>query len=344
MNVMEISDSKNVGGVKDKDLKYKNTKRYNYLISIIVPLYNEADSLKPLAKMTEEALNEFAEKQWEVIFVDDGSTDASFEIIKQLHNENPRFKCIKFRKNSGKSAALAAGFAEVQGRYVGTMDADLQDDPREFKNMYEKMKEGYDLVSGWKKIRHDPISKTIPSKFFNFVTSITSGIKLHDFNCGIKLYKREVVDSLQVYGEMHRYLPALAYWQGFKVTEIPVEHHKRQFGKTKFGFSRFIRGFLDLLTVVFTTRYLKRPMHFFGLLGTISMLAGAIIFGILCVQWIIGTTYLAGRPLAWFSVALVIIGVQLFSTGLIGELLVKQSFEKTKEYNIERKLFLPSQK
>lgn len=314
--------------------------KYQFFISLVVPLYNEEESLRPLAYAIQEEMDVLAEGSWEVLFVDDGSTDNSFKVLRELHFENPRFKCIKFRRNYGKSAALAAGFEEARGRFIGTLDADLQDDPKEFKNMLEKMNEGYDLVSGWKKVRHDPISKTLPSKFFNFVTSLTSGVKLHDFNCGIKLYKREVIDSIQVYGEMHRYLPVLAHWQGFKVAEIPVKHHKRKFGKTKFGIARFIRGFLDLLTVVFTTKYLKRPMHFFGLLGTISILVGAIIFLWLAIEWCLGTIYLSNRPLAWFSMLLVVIGIQLFSIGLIGELLVKQSFKKSdKEYNIETKIF-----
>ena len=322
----------------------KNLHKYSCLISLVVPLYNEEESLLQLAANIENAMTELAGNSWEVLFVDDGSTDGSYEVIRKLHIANSKFKCIRFRRNYGKSAALSAGFSEVRGRYVGTMDADLQDDPKEFKNMLEKIKEGYDLVSGWKQIRHDPISKTLPSKFFNFVTSVTSGIKLHDFNCGIKLYKREVIDSLDVYGEMHRYLPALAHWQGFKVSEIPVEHHKRKFGKTKFGGVRFIRGFLDLLTVVFTTRYLKRPMHFFGLWGTISIIIGSCLWAYLSIEWLIGNIYLTNRPLAWFSLALIIIGIQLFSIGLIGELLVKQSFEKNRYYQIKSKLFVSNKK
>jgi len=301
-------------------------------------LYNEEESLLPLSELVEKEANEIARGSWEVLFIDDGSTDKSYEVIKKINEKNKRFRCIRFRRNFGKSAALSAGFSFANGQYIATMDADLQDDPKEFKKMLEILNDGYDLVSGWKRKRYDPISKTLPSKFFNYVTSKTSGIKLHDFNCGIKLYRREVVESLEVYGEMHRYLPALAFWNGFKVTEVPVEHHERKFGKSKFGMSRFIRGFLDLLTVVFTTRYLKRPLHFFGVGGSICGLIGAIIFVYLSIEWFFGMTNLSERPLSWFSVLLIIIGIQLFSIGLIGELIVKQSNIKLKKYQIKSKL------
>jgi glycosyltransferase involved in cell wall biosynthesis len=307
-------------------------------LSIVIPLYNEEKSLFPLAEAVEKEANKIAKNSWEVVFVDDGSTDKSYEVIQINNEKNKRFRCIRFRRNFGKSAALSAGFSFANGQYIATMDADLQDDPKEFQKMLDVLNDGYDLVSGWKKKRYDPISKTLPSKFFNYVTSKTSGIKLHDFNCGIKLYRREVIESLDVYGEMHRYLPALAFWNGFKVTEIPVEHHKRQFGESKFGMSRFIRGFLDLLTVVFTTRYLKRPMHFFGLWGSICGLVGAIVFGYLCIEWLCGAISLTGRPLSWFSLGLIIIGIQLFSIGLIGELIVKQSNTKLKNYQVKSKL------
>lgn len=313
-------------------------------LSIVIPLYNEEESLKPLVEQVEKAMTELMGDKWEIIFVDDGSTDNSYEILKEIAKTNyHRFKCIRFRKNFGKSAALSAGFLHCSGSYVATMDADLQDDPKEFANMFAKLNEGYDLVSGWKKKRHDPISKTIPSKFFNFVTSICSGIKLHDFNCGIKLYRREVVTSLEVYGEMHRYLPALAHWNGFKVTEVPVEHHERQFGKSKFGISRFMRGFLDLLTFVFTTRFIKRPMHFFGTLGMLCGLVGGIAFVYLCIEWFLGWIYLSERPLAWFALGLVIMGIQFFSIGLIGELLVKQNFSRKNQYEIKNTIGIKRQ-
>ncbi|MCL2039800.1 MAG: glycosyltransferase family 2 protein [Bacteroidetes bacterium] len=299
-------------------------------LSIVVPLYNEEESLVQLsANIIKEVEPVF--EYWEVIFVDDGSTDKSFDVIREIIKKDNRFKCIRFRRNFGKSAALNTGFSSCNGNFIATMDADLQDDPKEFKQMYEILNAGYDLVSGWKKKRYDPISKTIPSKFFNYMTSKTSGIRLHDFNCGIKMYRDVVVESLDVYGEMHRYLPALAHWNGFKVTECVVEHHKRQFGKSKFGLSRFIRGFLDLLTVTFTTRYMKRPMHFFGIWGTIFTLIGLTVFGILSIEWLLGEVALSGRPLAWASLGLVIIGIQLFSIGIIGEMIVKQNTTKNKQ-------------
>jgi glycosyltransferase involved in cell wall biosynthesis len=299
------------------------------LLTIVIPLYNEEESLKILAENIKREVSQIYGEKWDVLFMDDGSTDNSFNVIKAIIADDPKhYHCIRFRRNSGKSAALAVGFSYATGRYVATMDADLQDDPKEFKAMAKLLDDGWDLVSGWKKKRYDPISKTLPSKFFNFVTSTASGIKLHDFNCGIKMYRHEVVETLDVYGEMHRYLPALAYWNGFRVTEMPVEHHERQFGKSKFGLSRFIRGFLDLLTVVFTTRYLKRPMHFFGVWGTIFTLVGLVIFLYLGIMWLLGDVHLSERPLAWASMGLIIIGIQFFSIGLIGELLVKQSFTK----------------
>lgn len=307
-------------------------------LSIIIPLYNEEESLVPLTELIIKEVSSTFE-YWEVIFIDDGSTDKSFEIIKNIIQKDNRFKCISFRRNFGKSAALNAGFAHCMGKFVATMDADLQDDPKEFKQMKDILNNGYDLVSGWKKKRYDPITKTIPSKFFNYVTSKSSGIRLHDFNCGIKMYHNEVVKTLDVYGEMHRYLPALAHWNGFKVTECIVEHHKRQFGKSKFGLSRFIRGFLDLLTVIFTTRYMKRPMHFFGVWGTIFTLIGLAVFGFLSMEWLFGEVALSGRPLAWASLGLVIIGIQLFSIGIIGEMFVKQNQTKNNNnYVIKEKI------
>lgn len=325
--------------------KRQNYQRNNYrndydnetLISVVIPLLNEEESLPELALALEAELNKIAPKKFEVLFIDDGSTDTSFEVIKQIRDRNRAFKCIRFRRNYGKSAALAVGFANARGKVVITMDADLQDDPNEISNLVAKLKEGYDLVSGWKKKRYDPISKTIPSKLFNFVTSLTSGIKLHDFNCGLKAYRREVTKTLQVYGEMHRYLPALAHWEGFKVTEIPVLHHKRRYGKSKFGMSRFFKGFLDLLTIMFTTRFLKRPLHFFGTLGIFLGLTGFGIDLYLVIEWFMGLTALSNRPLALFGIAMIIVGVQSVSIGLIGEMIVKNNNEKI-NYSIKDKL------
>lgn len=299
-------------------------------ISVVIPLLNEEKSLQPLSRQLETVLERTFRGRYEVIFIDDGSTDDSFGVIQDIHTRNQRFKAIRFRTNHGKSAALAVGFAESTGDIVITMDADLQDDPNEIPAMVAKLEEGFDLVSGWKRKRHDPWHKTIPSKFFNTVTSRMSGIRLHDFNCGLKAYRQEVVKSVQVYGEMHRYIPALAHWEGFKVTEIPVLHRAREFGTSKFGMSRFLKGYLDLLTVMFTTRYVKRPLHFFGAVGSLFAVVGFITDLYLAIEWATGRTSLSNRPLALFGIAMIIVGVQLISIGLIGELIVKSGMQNQK--------------
>ena len=268
-------------------------RRNEAVLSVIVPLYNEEQSVYELSQMLELELDRIAKGKWEVIFIDDGSTDNSFNVLKSIKSRNQNFKAIRFRRNYGKSAALSAGFSEGRGLIFVTMDADLQDDPAEIKPLVDKLKEGYDIVSGWKKVRKDPISKTIPSKFFNFVTSRVSGLKLHDFNCGLKAFRREAAKSLEVYGEMHRYLPAIAHLRGFKVAEIPVKHHPRRFGKSKYGFSRFIKGFLDLLTMLFTTRFLARPLHFFGTIGILFGFSGFVIDLYLFIEWLYGNTFLS---------------------------------------------------
>ncbi len=306
------------------------------VISVVIPLYNEEASIEELGTKLESVLAPLTKNRYEVIFVDDGSTDNSRNKIRELHRRNNRFHCISFRRNYGKSAALAVGFQAARGRYVVTMDADLQDDPEEIPNLIKKLNEGYDLVSGWKKKRYDPITKTLPSKLFNFVTSLVSGIRLHDFNCGLKAYRNIVVKRLNVYGEMHRYLPVLAHWDGFKVTEIPVRHHPRKYGKSKFGSGRFIKGFLDLLTVMITTRYMQRPLHFFGTIGTLITLLGFVINLYLIVEWLLGKTYLSNRPLLLFGITLIIFGVQLISIGLLGEMNIKSKAEKI-NYNIRDK-------
>lgn len=307
-------------------------KRKIYL-SIVIPLFNEEESLPELTDKIVSVLQREKIYDYEIIFIDDGSTDKSFEIIKNLRKNNNRIHCVKFRRNYGKSAALAVGFELAKGKFVITMDADLQDDPEEIPNLLAKIKEGYDLVSGWKKKRFDPLSKTIPSRLFNYVTSKASGVKLHDFNCGLKAYRREVVKSLYVYGEMHRYLPALAHLDGFKVTEIVVKHHPRKYGKTKFGFSRFIYGFLDLLTVLVTAKYMKRPLHFFGSIGTLFLFIGFLVDLYLAIQWFLGDKNLSNRPLLIFGIALIIVGVQFISLGLIGELIIKYNVMNQKNSN-----------
>jgi len=303
-------------------------------ISIVVPLYNEEESIFPLTNEIIKVVHEMG-INYEVILVDDGSTDNSLAEIKKVIQRDRRFKFFSFRKNYGKSAALQMGFRNVTGDVVITMDADLQDDPNEIPNLVKKMEEGYDLVSGWKRKRYDPFIKKISSRFFNFVTRVLSGIKIHDFNCGLKAYKKEVTQNIKVYGELHRYMPVLAGWEGFKITEVVVKHHPRRYGKTKFGISRFFKGFIDLITVMFTTRYIKRPMHLFGFLGAISFFVGIIVNGYLSYLWITGG-YLSNRPMLFLGILLIIVGVQFFSTGLLGEMMVN-NFLSDKEYEIKDK-------
>jgi glycosyltransferase involved in cell wall biosynthesis len=271
--------------------------------------------------------------RYEILFIDDGSTDRSFQVLRDLRRNDRRIKAYRFRRNYGKSAALNVGFERSQGSVVITMDADLQDDPAEIPALRRKLDEGYDLVSGWKKVRHDPITKTLPSRFFNFVTRRLTGIKIHDFNCGLKAYRREVVKTVKVYGELHRYVPVLAHWEGFKIGELVVNHRRRRFGKSKFGVGRFWKGFLDLLTVLFTTRYFRRPLHFFGMIGLMTMIGGFGIDTYLIVEWLLGKTWLGNRPLFLLGTMLIIVGVQFFSIGLLGEMISKAQ-QRDEEYAI----------
>ena len=291
-------------------------------ISVVIPLLNEEESLKELSRKIEEAL---AEKyDIEVLFVDDGSTDQSWDVIRDLVKEKSHVKGIRLQRNYGKSTALQTGFEQAAGTFIVTMDADLQDDPFEIPDMINQLKQGKDLVSGWKKKRHDPWNKTLPSKFFNWVTSKVTGIKLHDFNCGLKAYKREVVESLSLYGELHRYVPLLAKWEGFdQIGEQVVRHHPRKYGKTKFGLSRFMHGFLDLITLVFVNNYLQRPMHFFGTLGFLFLVVGGLINIYLTIMKIFFGESLSGRPLLLLGVMLMVLGAQIFSIGFLGELINK---------------------
>ncbi|MGQ9560252.1 MAG: glycosyltransferase family 2 protein [Candidatus Oleimicrobiaceae bacterium] len=292
------------------------------MLSVVVPLYNEADSLQPLYEEIVAAA-EKAVPSYEIIFVDDGSTDTSLEVLRRLAGKDRRVKVISFRNNCGKSAALAVGFAHARGLSVVTMDADLQDDPAEIPHLLAKLEEGYDLVSGWKKKRRDPWRKRWSSKFFNLVTSLVSNLRLHDFNCGLKAYRREVVRSIRVYGQLHRFLPVLAHWQGFRVTEAVVHHRPRQFGKTKFGPWRFLAGFFDLLTVMFLMRFNRRPMHLFGLLGLVCVATGGVITIYLAVMRLFYSVYLSNRPLLFLGILLIIVGIQFVSIGLLGEMITE---------------------
>jgi glycosyltransferase involved in cell wall biosynthesis len=300
-------------------------------LSIIIPLKDEAESLPELCSWIERVVQD-RYAQWEVIMVDDGSTDGSWEVIQQLNAGNSRFKGIRFQRNYGKSAALNEGFKAAEGNVVITMDADLQDSPDEIPELYRMISEDkFDLVSGWKKKRYDnKFTKNIPSKLFNAATRSMSGIYLHDFNCGLKAYRKKVIKSIEVYGEMHRYIPVLAKWAGFrKIGEKVVEHRKRKYGITKFGWERFVNGFLDLATIMFVGKFGKRPMHFFGLWGTFCFLMGFVISLYLLVSKIMNPEFsLTNRPSFYIALAVMIIGVQLFLAGFIGELIARNSPER----------------
>ena len=315
-------------------------------ISVIVPLLDEEESLPELAEWIDKVMLAH-HYSYEVIFVNDGSTDSSWDVITQLHQQNPHFKGISLLRNYGKSAALQMGFNDAQGDVVITMDADLQDSPDEIPSLYKMIKEdGYDVVSGWKKKRYDPITKTLPTKLFNYATRLMSGIKLHDFNCGLKAYKLITVKNIHLYGEMHRYIPVIAKWAGFtKIGEQVVQHQARKFGTTKFGLERFLNGFLDLISISFVLRFRKKPMHFFGMLGTLSF-----IFGFMTMLWMIGEKLyyawvltqevereVVDQPLFFISLVALMIGVQLFVTGFIGELITINSHRKD-EYDTKEKL------
>jgi glycosyltransferase involved in cell wall biosynthesis len=308
-------------------------------ISIVVPLFNEEESLPELCSWIDRVSIDNS-LTYEIILVDDGSTDASWNIVEALSAANPNIKGIRFQRNYGKSAALNEGFKVVRGDVVITMDADMQDSPDEIPALRKMIIEnGYDLVSGWKQTRHDPLSKTIPSKFFNGVTARVSKINLHDFNCGLKAYKLKVVKTIEVYGEMHRYIPLIAKWAGYnKIGEKIVEHRARKYGKSKFGLERFVNGFLDLASIMFVGKFGKRPMHFFGTWGTISFLFGFLVFTYLTIsKFFLDKTGMTQRPLFFFAILAMIIGTQLFLTGFIAELITRNAPGRN-FYLIEKKI------
>lgn len=311
-------------------------------ISIVIPLFNEEESLPELAAWIEKVMqsNQFT---YEVIMVDDGSKDASWQVIEKLSSDNPNIKGIKFRRNYGKSAALNTGFERAQGSVVITMDADLQDSPEEIPELYNLItQQNFDLISGWKKKRYDPLSKTIPTKLFNWATRKMSGVHLHDFNCGLKAYKNEVVKSIEVYGEMHRYIPFIAKRAGFdNIGEKVVQHQERKYGVTKFGLERFINGFLDLLSISFVTRFGKKPMHLFGLIGTLMFMIG--FFG---ATWVgleklyfltqkVPARLVTDQPVFYVSLTSMILGTQLFLAGFLGELISRNSPDRNL-YHVEK--------
>lgn len=303
-------------------------------LSFIIPAYNEEESLEELynqiVENVEICIQENLVSDYEILFVDDGSTDASVLKMKLLSEKDKNVRYIVFRKNFGKSIALETAFRNVRGDIVITMDADLQDDPIEIKNFISKIDEGYDLVVGWKVNRLDTMEKKLPSKIFNIVVSKMSKLKLHDFDCGYKAFRREVIDSLDVYGELHRYIPVLAYRQGFIITEMPVHHNKRKHGKSKYGVERYMRGLLDFMTVSFLTKYHDRPMYFFGRLGLGMFGLGFLICLFLSVEWILGTP-IGTRPLLQLGILLILLGVQIFSLGLISNMIVDVTYRKNYE-------------
>lgn len=313
-----------------------------YNISIVIPVFNEEESLPELTQWINRVMAIHPLLSYEILMIDDGSSDDSWNIIEELSQQHIQLKGIKFSRNYGKSAALHTGFKHAKGEVVITMDADMQDSPDEIPGLYDMIvKEGYDIVSGWKKKRHDPISKTIPSKFFNFVTRKISGIKLHDFNCGLKAYRSKVVKNIEVYGEMHRYIPVIAKWNGFrKIGEKVVQHRARKYGETKYGLERFLYGFLDLLSITFVSKFKKSPMHFFGAFGTLSFIAGFFI-----TIYIIGRKFyeihyklpvreITDQPLFFLALVALIVGVQLFMAGFIGEMITMNSPRKI-DYIVE---------
>lgn len=304
-------------------------------ISIVVPLLNEEESLKALYDAVAAALAP-AGKRWEIIFIDDGSTDSSLAVLRELHAAHDNVAVLSLGRNIGKSAALAVGFREAEGAVVVTMDADLQDEPSEIPKMLTELDKGFDLVSGWKKQRKDPLSKRLPSKLFNWVTGRMSGVRLHDMNCGLKAYRREVVKTIKVYGELHRYTPVLAHFAGFRVTEVPVTHHARPFGRSKFGPERFARGLFDLVTILFLRRYVTRPLHLFGMVGGVLFLGGFAVGVYLTVLKIMGEA-IGRRPLLTLGILLMVIGVQIVSVGLVAEMLASMGGEQI-SYPIRERL------
>jgi len=299
------------------------------MISVVIPEYNEEKNIKPLYAKLKQALGEGeANIGYEIIFVDDGSTDNTFKVLKELHEKDSSVKIIKFRKNFGQSAAISAGFDYSKGDVIITMDGDLQNDPEDIPKLFKKIGEGYDIVSGWRADRKDPFfTKKMPSKFSNWLASKLTGVKLHDFGCTLKAYRREVVENINLYGEMHRYIPALASWVGISIAEVKVRHHPRQHGKSKYGITRLMRGMLDLITVKFLLSYSTRPLQLFGIPGIISLFIGFVIGAYLTIERLVFGMSIANRPLLLLAVLLVFLGVQFITIGLLGEIITRIYYE-----------------
>jgi len=297
------------------------------MVSVVIPLFNENESISDLYIEICDALSSY--DNWEIIFVDDGSSDGSKEKIIEIISKDSRSKLISFYRNFGKSAALSEGFKYSKGDIIITMDADLQDDPAEISNLITKINEGYDLVSGWKKVRHDPWTKTFPSIIFNFVTRLLTGVKIHDFNCGLKAYRSSVVKSIEIFGGRHRYIPALAGQKNFSVSEIVVNHRPRKYGETKYGGSRIFHGFFDLLTILFLNKYTQHPLHFFGMIGLTTFSAGTFTeLVVLYYKFFLGEPFAKHIALLLLGVILIFIGIQFFSIGLLGEMMARYSQRK----------------
>jgi glycosyltransferase involved in cell wall biosynthesis len=304
-------------------------------ISVVIPVFNEKENIPVLVERLKKVL-EGNGCDWEIVFVDDGSTDNTFQILEEVAGKNESISIIKLRRNFGKSIALNTAFRYVKRDIIITMDGDLQDDPEEIPKFIEKIEEGYDLVVGWKYPRKDPITKKISSKIFNRLTGMLMGVGIHDFNSGYKAFKRKALENIYLYGEMHRYIPALIAWQGFRITEIKVNHHPREYGKSKYGASRIIKGFLDLITVKFLTGYATRPLHIFGIPGILSLLVGFFIGLYLAVLKYWKEVGIGNRPLLLLSILLIILGLQFISIGLLGEMITFHEITREKGENVER--------
>jgi glycosyltransferase involved in cell wall biosynthesis len=299
------------------------------VISVVVPVHDEQDTVEELFEELRAALDPLG-AEWEVLYVDDGSTDGTFSALTRLHDREPGVRIVRLRRNFGKATALAAGFAQAAGDVIVTIDGDLQDDPAEIPRLLAKLDEGFDLVSGWKTRRRDPWRRRIVSKVFNSVTGRISGLRLHDLNCGLKAYRAEVLRGLRLYGELHRFIPVLAHYRGFRVAEVPVNHRPRGHGRSRYGMERYLRGFFDLLTVTFMGRYRYRPLHLFGGLGLLLGGAGFVLLAYLTVVKLMGHA-IGQRPLLTLGVLLVVVGIQLFSLGLVGELVTSLHEERTSD-------------
>lgn len=319
------------------------------MLSVVIPVYNEEGSLEALHQELSDVAAEHG-YTLDMIFVDDGSTDGSWRIIRRLAKDDPHVRGVRFRRNFGKAAALSAGFADARGELVMTLDADLQDDPHEIPRFLAAMEQGFDVVSGWKKVRHDPWHKVGPSRVFNGMVSRMTGVVLHDHNCGMKCYRREIFDEVRLYGELHRFVPVLAAARGFRIGELVIQHRPRRFGRSKYGFTRFVKGFLDLLTVKFLTGFGQRPQHILGTVGLISFLMGALLLIYLTIYWIVSQVSpelhlvpLHQRPLMIYSVGLLLLGGQLMSIGFLAELIIAYHQHDTRNYSVAERTAKPQQ-